>query len=108
MATKRKKRIKNRHLHTRNPRVRRVSANEWIVGREAKLKVSLRFAAAAKSYRTAVGVTQTEMAKSYGMASIANWESGFYFGWNALELSSYCRRCDRVAGVKNGIKKAAA
>lgn len=98
---KRKKRNKHDYSH-RNPRVRRVSANEWIVGREFKLKGSLRFAAAAKSYRTAVGVTQNEMADFYGRASIANWESGFYFGWDNDELASYCRDCDKVAGVKNG------
>lgn len=108
MATKRKNKIANRHIHTRNPRVRRVNSNEWIVGRMAKLKVSCRYAAAAKSYRCAVGVTQTEMAEFYEMASIANWESGFYFGWNDTELSDYCHDCDFVAGVKNGDKTAEA
>ena len=102
---KRKKRNRNDYSK-RNPRVRRVSANEWIIGREAKLKVSLRFAAAAKSYRTAVGVTQREMRDWYGNTSVGRWESGFFFGWDPTELANYCRDCDAVAGVKNGGKEA--
>lgn len=98
------KRAKRAEYSSRNPRVRQVSANEWIVGRTAKLKVSLRFAAAAKSYRTAVGVTQGDMGRLYGItsSSVARWESGFFFGWTDQELANYCRDCDAVAGEKNG------
>lgn len=86
----------------KNPRVRVIDQNAWIVMRKAKLNISLKFAAAAKSYRTAVGVTQGEMGDLYGItsSSVARWESGFFFGWDDEELANYCRDCDAMAGEK--------
>lgn len=94
--------------HVRNPRVRKVSANEWITGRKAKLDVSLKYAAAAKSYRTALGVTQSEMGHYHGVtySSVCRWESGFYFGWTDVELSDYIKDCEKIAGIHESEKKA--
>lgn len=82
-----------------SPRVRRVAENEWQVARMEKFRESVRFAAAAKSYRTAMGITQREVADIYGFTSstIARMESGCYFGWNEDRLKNYIRIVNRVA-----------
>jgi hypothetical protein len=87
----------------RNKRVKRIVQRTWRKEREDKVRDSIRYAAAARAYRTALGVTQEEMGARYDRtgASVCHWESGFYFGWDDEELSAYCRMADRIAG-ENG------
>lgn len=83
----------------RNARVRRVAATSWINGRKDKFDSALRWAAAAKSHRTALDVTQNEVAAHYEVtgATVCHWESGMYFGWNKDALHEYQAVCNSLA-----------
>ena len=64
-------------------------------------KKNVRFAAAAKSTRTALEVTQQEAADYYSvsLAAVCNWESGKY-SWKGgdQELFEYMTAMRRIAG----------
>lgn len=92
---------KGAKVKRRNALVRRVRTNEWRTKRMDQFKESTRWAAAAKSYRTALDVTQQEVAEYYGVTSqaVTNWESGMYFGWSQEELDYYHEAIRRIAGV---------
>jgi DNA-binding XRE family transcriptional regulator len=92
----------------RNARVRKVAANEWQVNRIEKFRAAIRMAAAAKSIRTALGVTQREMARSYQVAvhTVTNWESGAYFGWSSGDLTDWLRRAQALAVGEAARKRA--
>lgn len=95
---------RKREYSPRNPRVRRVSANEWQVQRVDAFKHNCRFAAAAKSFRTAMGVTQAEVSKALKLDSgaAARRESGCYFGWDQKTLVDYCNIIRRIAAQNGG------
>lgn len=82
-----------------NPRVRRVAENEWQLNRLEQFRNNVKFAAAAKSYRTAMGVTQREVANRFGIQaqSVTAWESGCYFGWTEERLADYTRIVNSIA-----------
>ncbi len=86
----------------RNGRVRVVSKAGWAITRVEFFKSNIRFAAAAKSARTALEVTQQEVAVYYGVSqgSVCNWESGKY-SWRAgtSELFEYMAACRSIAGI---------
>ncbi len=86
----------------KNPRVRRVFQNTWQVERMAKFGKGVKWASAAKSARTAMGITQKEIETylGYGQGNAARWESGSYFGWNAKSLSEYINACQELAVTK--------
>ena len=73
----------------RNPRVRAIDAKGWRFQRIAKFQRAVRFAAAAKATRTALGVSQAEVAREYRVTTtaVAHWESGAYHGWNPEALA---------------------
>lgn len=85
-----------------NRRVRRINAADWKRERNAKLRRNVHYAAAAKATRTALEVTQAQVARRMrrSVQSIYNRESGFYF-WagGAEELTEYQRLCMEIAGV---------
>ena len=83
----------------RNARVRRVSGNAWLLNRTALFRQACKYASAAKAFRTALGVTQAEVARSYRMnvSAVTHWESGAYFGWDDASLAEYTRRVSRIA-----------
>ena len=85
----------------RNSRVRLVERKVWELRRRGQFDSNVKYAAAAKAYRTAMGVTQKEVAQYYdlGEGSVARWESGCYFGWDDLGLRDYCRVIDEIAKV---------
>ena len=87
----------------RNPRVRRVSQNEWAVKRMATFGEAVKWSAAAKSTRTALGVTQREVADFYDVegGTVAGWESGKYFGWTREALVDYTQVCAELAEAQD-------
>lgn len=97
-VTKIDKRPARKRYSHRNPRVRRVHTNQWLTGRIQKFTEACKWAAAAKATRTALGVTQGEVANHYGVGShtVCNWESGHYFGWNKEELAEYTKVCHEL------------
>lgn len=84
---------------SRNARVRRVGQLEWRRTRMSKFSHATKFAAAAKAVRTALELTQEELARSYGVSqfAVSHWESGTYFGWTEDELNEYIDRCRKIA-----------
>lgn len=106
-GAKRAKKAKQakRHLKvvkegTRKRRVPSIQRGVWKKRRIEKLTDNVKFAGAAKAYRSALNVTQQRVADYFSVTSqaVTHWESGCYFGWNAEELAEYCRLCDRLAG----------
>ena len=85
--------------NTRNPRVRAISQGEWQKKRIETFSGAVKFAAAAKAARTALGVTQGEVAEFYEIATgaVSNWESGKYFGWTREELVKFTNSCALIA-----------
>lgn len=99
MATATVTKIESRKRYSpRNPRVRRIFTNQWQVDRVKKFTEAVKWAAAAKAARTALGVTQGEVAKEYGVGShtVCNWESGHYFGWSRRDLLEYTKVCEEL------------
>ena len=83
----------------RNRRVLPINAREWRFKRIAKVQYATKFAAAAKAYRTALGVTQKEVAREYGVTdmTVSYWESGtHYFGWSETALRDYIAAIDTI------------
>ena len=74
----------------------------WKAKRIAKLTENVRFAGAAKAYRSALNVTQEQMGNWFNVTSqaVTHWESGCYFGWSAEDLSEYCRVCDKLGAAR--------
>ncbi len=91
-----------RGKHRRNKRVQNVSKVSWGVARVEFFKNNIRFAAAAKSSRTALEVTQQEVAVHFGVSqgTVCNWESGKY-SWpmGPAELFEYMRAIRTIAEV---------
>ena len=85
----------------RNRRVHTIQKGAWARGRLAKFHSAVGYASAAKAMRTALGVTQVEMGRHFGVtgARVCQWESGSYFGWDAKELVEYVNACKRIAGL---------
>jgi len=84
---------------TRNNRVKEINKDEWIKERKRIFGSSIEWAGAAKAYRTAMHVTQTEIAIEYGVdvSNICRWESGHAFGWNAEDFETYVQICNEIA-----------
>lgn len=82
-------------------RTRAITKSEWAKERLETFKRNVRFAAAAKSTRTALDVTQGEVAAHYGVSTgtVCNWESGKYH-WSGGddELLEYQQTCFKLAG----------
>ncbi len=91
----------NKYSH-KTPRVRRVYQNTWQIERMSKFQNGVKWASAAKSARTAMGITQSEIETylGYGQGNAARWESGSYFGWNAKSLAEYIKACQELADQK--------
>ena len=94
-------RIERRH----NRRVHRIDKRAWMFKRRARFNHSVRVAGELKALRTALGVTQAELARAahVSQAAITQRESGFY-SWNAAdadtELAKLKRLCVRLAGIQ--------
>jgi len=73
---------------------------EWKFKRKAYFNRNVNFAAAARATRTALDVTQAEIAREFGcsVGAVTNWESGCY-GWpgGASELEHYQQICAQIA-----------
>lgn len=84
----------------RNSRVQHVEQKGWRFRRIQFFQRNLRFAAAAKAYRTALDVTQEEVATNYGVSigTVSVWESGKY-AWRGgqEELNEYLSVVRRIA-----------
>ena len=93
-----------RHLRIAKARKRNrvptIQRGVWKAKRIAKLTENVRFAGAAKAYRSALNVTQEAMGNWFNVTSqaVTHWESGCYFGWSADDLAEYCRVCDKLRG----------
>jgi DNA-binding XRE family transcriptional regulator len=86
----------------RNRRVRQIDRDAWKQERYVRMRRSVNFASAAKATRTALEVTQAEVAEALdlSLASIVNRENGFH-AWSGgqEELAAYQRTCMKIAGV---------
>lgn len=84
----------------RNRRVRGVAKVTWAVARVDFFKKNVRFSASAKATRTALEVTQQEVADFYEVSqgTVCNWESGKY-SWpgGETELFEYMNHVRRIA-----------
>ncbi|MGW8177698.1 MAG: hypothetical protein ACWGQW_02720 [bacterium] len=84
----------------RNKRVKQVTKANWGAQRVEFFKKNVRFAAAAKATRTAMEVTQQEVAVTYGVSqgTVCNWESGKY-SWpgGETELFEYFQTINLIA-----------
>ena len=84
----------------RNARVRAVIKTTWAVQRVEKFKSNVKKSAAAKATRTAMEVTQQEVADYYGVSqgSVCNWESGKYM-WpgKEQELFEYLQAINSIS-----------
>jgi DNA-binding transcriptional regulator YiaG len=78
-----------------NLRVRQIDKYAWQDARMKFFKHNVKYAAAAKAFRTALNVTQKQMSRVLNLShqSIANRESGKY-AWQGgeQELKQYCDR----------------
>lgn len=87
----------------RNARVHPIDQGVWRRERRVRYHRSVGFAAAAKATRTALHVTQAEVAAYFdcSLTAIQNRESGVH-AWSggAHELADYQRACARIAGVR--------
>ena len=83
-----------------NKRVKHVDKRSFELKRGAWFRRNLRFAAAAKAYRTAHDVTQAEIAAYFGRSqtTVCSWENGFY-SWpgGTDELNEYCEAVRKIA-----------
>lgn len=87
-------------VKSRNARVKPIKEKDWAKERIAQFQSSVTWAAAAKAYRTACGVTQAEVGMEYGGftgSRVGQWESGHYFGWNKEEFEAWCQVVNRIA-----------
>ena len=84
----------------KNKRVKPILEAQWVWDRNKFFRRNVNFAAAAKAYRTAMGITQGELAKKMRRStqSIANRESGKY-SWRGdhEELRDYLHAVDMCA-----------
>lgn len=86
----------------RNGRINIITKATWAVKRVEFFKHNVRFAAAAKATRTALEVSQQEVAVYFGVSqgAVCCWESGKYSWANGeKELFEYMSACRAIAGV---------
>ena len=86
----------------RKARVRKIHGNAWKLGRLELFKGALKFAAAAKAYRTALDVSQAEVAARLGVSThcVTHRESGAYFGWSEGSLRAFNVAVDKAAAER--------
>ena len=84
----------------RNNRVKQIEQKNWKFKRISFFQRNVRFAAVAKTYRVVYVVTQSEVAKKFGVTqgTVCNWESGKY-SWpdGQSELEEYCKVIRAIA-----------
>jgi DNA-binding transcriptional regulator YiaG len=84
----------------RNRRVKHMPQKSWSETRMAQFRRNVRFSASAKATRTALEVTQAEIAEYFGVCqgSVCNWESGKY-NWQGgeKELFEYMTICRQIS-----------
>jgi len=89
-----------RGKNRRNKRIKHITKANWGARRVEFFKNNVRFAAAAKATRTAMEVTQQEVATAYGVSqgTVCNWESGKY-SWplGEKELFEYFQTIHLIA-----------
>lgn len=87
----------------RNKRVPLIDRETWKRERNAFYRRNIRYAAAAKATRSALGIAQREIAKHLDLSvqAICNRESGRY-AWQGgdVELVDYQKACMRLAGIR--------
>jgi DNA-binding XRE family transcriptional regulator len=85
----------------RNARVHAIDRDSWRRERKVRFNRAVNFAAAAKSTRTALQVTQAEVAAylDLSVTAILQRENGFH-AWTggARQLAEYQRACMKIAG----------
>lgn len=95
-------RIGNASPKRRNSRVTSVSGKSWAETRMLQFRRNVRFASSAKATRTALEVTQTEVAEAYSVhpITVCIWESGKY-NWSGgeQELFEYMTTCREIANA---------
>lgn len=91
--------IKRRAKPKRARRTRDIDRRSWRSSRLKHFEHNVDYAAAAKSTRLALDVTQQEVAEYFGVAAptVSTWESGSYcWKGEADELAEYQQACNVI------------
>ena len=83
----------------RNARINHIDKRSWRFKRIAFFQRNIKFAAAAKAFRTAMDVTQQEVADYHNVSqgTVCNWESGKYSWPYDGELEEYTQAIQTIA-----------